>query len=317
MGQIQEAGRAAALAASVAAGKIKDTPGEVSIDSKRAEEPGGVLIPDRAIFKKRIFWSPEDSARFRLDQADQRIDGHLEGIDAAIAERSKGKTIWESFNDPVLKDLNAARAELQRAKADIVAARKALDGDFPYWKFASAKLGPHLFDRTPDLARAEAKANSALAHLEKSEYLIKDAISHLPPHIYYKGGFGGKIGEAKGGPSADPAPKGEQKPITGEMGQVIKCWPPDPRPESLRDQLGRLLGNVGRTRAEVESARQDIWEAQQDTGPVRPFPPSPPRPWPDPRPTPRDWPPFYYDKIPYRNADAIVGTSAKEPDPQI
>ncbi|MBM3275421.1 MAG: hypothetical protein FJZ00_09720 [Candidatus Sericytochromatia bacterium] len=317
MGQIQEAGSAAARAASVAVGKAKDAQGDISIDSKKAETPGAVLIPDKAIFKKRIYWSPEDSARFHLDHADARINGNLKLLEWAITERSKGKTIWESFNDPVLKKMTAARTELQRAKADLAAARKALDGEFPYWKLANAKLGPHFFARTPDLARAEAKISSALAHVEKSEYLITNAISHLPDHSSYKGALEAKVSEGKGGAATEVAREAKQRPIDGESGSVIKCWPPFPDREPIRDQLERLLGSVGETRAEIESARRNIWEAQQNTGPERPFPSPLPRPWPEPRPTPRDWPPFYYDKIPNRTEDAIVGSPAKEPDPRI
>jgi tetratricopeptide (TPR) repeat protein len=232
------------------------------------------IAKDELRFKK-ILWKPEDRARFRLNQAEQQIDRNLEAVDQAIAARTQGNSWIKQFNDPELQELRRARAELVKAKKDVAAAKQALDGTFPYWKMAQAYLGPDILRKqTPDLAEAEARLNSALGRLAKAEHCIQDAIDQGPDDLLlHKAEPKARDGESPAGNGAEKTTesKVEGKVEGDRVGGSAKCpgvWPGHTRDADLR----RLLRDVRETRGQLESAREDIWEAQEQRKPT-PWPP--------------------------------------------
>lgn len=241
--------------------------------------PGEIAIGKDEFRIKKIVWSPEDRARFRLNRAESQIDRNLEAIDQAIAERTNGSPWMKHFahfSDPELADLRRARSELLKAKKDVEAAKQALDGKFPVWKMAQAYIEPGIWRKTqPDLAEAEARLNSALGRLAHAEHCVQEAIEHNSGRdiTFYK----------KDAESAEGAKAGEA---------ALKCPGHIPGPQSNGD-LKRLLHDIRQTRESLEAARKDVWEAQEQQRQPQPWPL--PIPHPDPKP-PRPWPPFFQER---------------------
>ncbi|MBM3269648.1 MAG: hypothetical protein FJZ01_18615 [Candidatus Sericytochromatia bacterium] len=227
------------------------------IGQPQPEEPGRVIIPDERLIDKRIMWTPEQQARYKLTMAEKQVNQEIAALDKAIAERSKGLSPWQRFADPVLRDLRAARAELGQAEADLKAARTELDGRLPFYKLGLAYMGP--IDRTPDLAAAEARINSALGHLDKAQYHVGEALESLPP-----------------------------EPFIGCKHPGGHIW----HGNTLRGQLNALSRDISETQQTAREARENVWEAQE-AGPTKPWPPKPWPPRPLPAPIPQEFPPYY------------------------
>lgn len=265
-----------------------------------AAPPGadGAAIARDEIHFKKILWTPEDRARARLDQAESQIDREIAELDRAIADRTPGSW-FRSLGDPQLAELRRARSELLKAKNDIEAARQALEGRIPLWKLAQAYLHPGIWnERQPDLARAEARLNSALGHMAHAEHCVREAIESgvvdVFPYREAKGGLGSASGS-----------------VEGERAGSTEIATRHPAIRSDGD-LKRLLYDLDETRQNLEQAREDVWEAQERANrmPPRPFPEPMPWPAPFPRPfLPREgepwlptrpkWPPIDLLAVPY------------------